>query len=51
MGLDLPLASLIGIVGKRKKFLTCKQEQSLSDYAQQELSNVIKKPPLDMQRL
>jgi hypothetical protein len=26
IGLDLPLASLIGIVGKRKKLLTCTQE-------------------------
>jgi hypothetical protein len=27
------------------------QEQSLSDYAQQDLSQVIKRSPLDMQRL
>jgi hypothetical protein len=26
IGLDLPLASLIGIAGKRKKLLTCTQE-------------------------
>jgi hypothetical protein len=26
VGLDLPLASLIGIAGKRKKLLTCTQE-------------------------
>jgi hypothetical protein len=26
IGLDLPLASLVGIVGKRKKLLTCTQE-------------------------
>jgi hypothetical protein len=26
IGLDLPLASLIGIVGERKKIVTCTQE-------------------------
>jgi hypothetical protein len=26
LGLDLPLSSLIGIPGKRKKILTCTQE-------------------------
>jgi hypothetical protein len=28
IGLDLPLASLVGIIGKRKKLLTCTQETS-----------------------
>jgi hypothetical protein len=26
IGLDLPLTTLIGIIGKRKQFLTCTQE-------------------------
>jgi hypothetical protein len=26
IGLDLPLTTLVGIIGKRKQFLTCTQE-------------------------
>jgi hypothetical protein len=55
IGLDFPLITLIGIAEKRKQFLTCTQEklqeQSLSDYTQQDLSKVTKRSPLDMQRL
>jgi hypothetical protein len=55
IGLDFPLTTLIGLTRKRKQFLTCTQEklqeQSLSDYAQQYLSRVTKRSPLDMQRL
>jgi hypothetical protein len=53
--LDFSLTTLIGIAEKRKQFLTYTQEkpqeQSLSDYAQQDLSKVTKRSPLDMQRL
>jgi hypothetical protein len=46
ISLDFPLTTLIGITGKRKQFLTCTlekpQEESLSDYAQQDLSKVTK---------
>jgi hypothetical protein len=53
--LNFPLTTLISITGKRKQFLTCTQEkpqeQSLRDYAQQDLSKVTKRSPLDMQRL
>jgi hypothetical protein len=42
IGLDLSLTTLIGIAGKRRKILTytqkIQQEQSLSDYAQQDLT-------------
>jgi hypothetical protein len=52
---NFPLITLIGIAGKRKQFLTYtqekSQEQNLSDYAQQVLSEVTKRSPLDMQRL
>jgi hypothetical protein len=55
IGLDFPLTTLIDIAEKRKQFLTCTQkkpqEQSLSDYALQDLSEVTKRSPLDMQRL
>jgi hypothetical protein len=55
IGLYFPLTTLVGISEKRKQFLTCTQEkpqeQSLSDYAQQDLSKVTKRSPLDMQRL
>jgi hypothetical protein len=55
IGLDFPLITLIGITEKRKQFLTYTQEkpqeQSLSDYSQQELSEVTKRSPLDMQGL
>jgi hypothetical protein len=47
IGLDLPLASLIGIIGKRKKLITYTQETtrpSLNDYTQQDLSIMIKRP-------
>jgi hypothetical protein len=51
----LPTDNPRRIAGKRKQFLTCTQEkpqeQSLSNYAQQDLSKVIKRSPLDMQRL
>jgi hypothetical protein len=53
IGLDFSLTTLIGITGKRKQLITCthrKQEQS-SDYAQQDLSEVIKRSSLDMERL
>jgi hypothetical protein len=52
IGLDFQLTTLIDIVRKRKQFLTCTQEkaqeQSLSDNAQQDLSKVTKRSPLDM---
>jgi hypothetical protein len=52
IGLDFPLTTLVGITEKRKQFLTCTQEkpqeQSLSDHAQQDLSKVTKRSPLDM---
>jgi hypothetical protein len=55
IGLDFPLTTLVDIIEKRKQFLTCTQEkpqeQSLSDYAQQDLSEVTKRSPLDMQRI
>jgi hypothetical protein len=43
LGLDLPLTAPVGVTGRRRKILTCtqikkQQEQSLSDYAQQDLS-------------
>jgi hypothetical protein len=53
IGLDFPLTTLIGIVGKRKQFLTCTQKTTtakFSDYAQQDLSKVTRRSPLDMQR-
>jgi hypothetical protein len=46
IGLDFPLITLVGIVSKRKQFLTCTQKisrASLSDYAQQDLSMTTKK--------
>jgi hypothetical protein len=52
IGLDLLKATLIGITIKRNKLLTCTQEitrAKLSDYTQQDLYTVIKRPPLDMQ--
>jgi hypothetical protein len=55
IGLDFPLITIISITEKRKQFLTCtkekSQEQSLSDYTQQDLSKVTKRSPLDKQRL
>jgi hypothetical protein len=49
------LTTLVGITGKRKQFFTCTQEkpqeQSLTDYAQQDLSEVTKRSLVDMQRL
>jgi hypothetical protein len=44
ISLDLPLAALVGVAGRRRKILTCIQinknnkSKSLSDYAQQDLS-------------
>jgi hypothetical protein len=32
IGLDLPLASLVGIIGKRKKLLTCTQETTRAKF-------------------
>jgi hypothetical protein len=47
--LDFPLTTLIGIAGKRKQFLTCTQRITRAkDYAQQDLSKVTKRSPLDM---
>jgi hypothetical protein len=55
IGLDFPLTILIGIARKRKQFLTCtqekQQEESLSNYAQQDLFKVTKRSPPDMQRV
>jgi hypothetical protein len=58
IGLDLPLTALVGIARKRRNKLTYTQInknnkiKSLSDYAQQDLSVVTRKPRiLDMQRL
>jgi hypothetical protein len=55
IGLDFPLTTLIGITGKTKQFLTCieekTKEQSLSNYTQQDISEVTKRSLLDMQRL
>jgi hypothetical protein len=55
IGLDFSLITLISIVEKMKQFLTCTQEkpqeQSSSDYAQQDLFKVTKRSPLDMHRL
>jgi Holliday junction resolvasome RuvABC ATP-dependent DNA helicase subunit len=55
IGVDFSLTTLIGITSKRKQFLTCTQKTTrvkieLNDYAQQDLSKVIKRSPLDMQR-
>jgi hypothetical protein len=56
IGLDLPLTVLISVAGRRRKILTCTQinknnkSKSLSDYAQQELSVVTRRPRiLDIQ--
>jgi hypothetical protein len=53
IGLDFPLTT--PITRKRKQFLTYTQEklqeQSMSDYAQQDLSKVTKRSPLDMHML
>jgi hypothetical protein len=56
IGLDLLLTALIGIAERRRKILTCIQinknnkSKSLSDYAQQDLSVVTRRPRiLDMQ--
>jgi hypothetical protein len=56
IGLDLPLPALIGVAEIRRKILTCTQidknnkSKSLSDYAQQDLSVVTRRPQiLDMQ--
>jgi hypothetical protein len=54
IGLDFPLVTLIDITGKRKQLLNCtqkKDEQSLSDYDQQDLSKLTKRSSLDMQML
>jgi hypothetical protein len=56
IGLDLPLPSLVGVDGRRRKILTYTQinknnkSKSLSDYAQQDLSVTTRRPQiLDMQ--
>jgi hypothetical protein len=54
LGLDLPLTTLIDITKKRKQQLSCTQETTrakLGNYVQQDLSMVIKRSPLDLQRL
>jgi hypothetical protein len=58
IGLDLPLTALVGVAKRNRKILTCTQinknhkSKSLSDYAQQDLSVMIRRPRiLDMQRL
>jgi hypothetical protein len=54
IGFNFPLITLVSIAGKRKQFLTYtekQKEQRLSDYAQQNISKVTKRSPLDMQRL
>jgi hypothetical protein len=59
IGLDLPLTALIDVARRKmRKILTCTQinknnkSKSLSDYAQQDLSVVIRMPQiLDMQRV
>jgi hypothetical protein len=49
-GLDLPLPILIRVAGRRRKILTCTQinkknkSKSLSDYAQQDLSVMTRRP-------
>jgi hypothetical protein len=52
--LDFPLITLDDITRKTKQFLTCTQkkpqEQSLSDYAQQDISKMMKRSPRDMQK-
>jgi hypothetical protein len=51
---DLSLATIISIARKRKKLSPAhrrQQEQSLRDYAQQDLSTVIQGPPIEMQWL
>jgi hypothetical protein len=51
IGLDLPKGTLVGIAEKRKKLLSCTQETiraKLEQLAQQDLSTVNKRPPLDM---
>jgi hypothetical protein len=54
--LDLPLSTLVGVTGRRRKILTCTQinknnkSKSLSGYAQQDLFVVTRRPRiLDMQ--
>jgi hypothetical protein len=52
--LDLPLATLINMTRKRKHCSPAhkrQQEQRLSDYAQQDISTVIRRSALDKQRL
>jgi hypothetical protein len=54
IGLDLPKGTLVGIAEKRKKLLSCTQETISAKHeqlAQQDLSTVNKRPPLDMQWL
>jgi hypothetical protein len=58
IGLNLPLTTLIGIVGRSRKIITYTQtnknnkSKSLSDYAQQDLSVAIRRPQiLDILRL
>jgi hypothetical protein len=56
LGLDLPLTTLLGVVERRRKILTCTQidknnkSKSLSDYTQQDLFVATRRPRiLDMQ--
>jgi hypothetical protein len=55
IGLDLPLPTLVDVIGRRRKILTCTQinknnkSKSLSDYAQQDLFVATRRPRiLDM---
>jgi hypothetical protein len=53
-GLDLPLATLIDIIRKRKQFLTCTHKTTrakLERLRLDDLSTVAIRSPLDMQRL
>jgi hypothetical protein len=50
LDLDFPLTTLVGITGKREQFSTCTQKTTRAklDYAEQDLSKVIKRSHLDM---
>jgi hypothetical protein len=53
--LDLPLASLVGIAGKRRKLLTCTQETTRAKLERLRSARLIRRDPeatkLDMHRL
>jgi hypothetical protein len=53
-GLYLPLASLVGVAGKRRKLLTCTQETTRAKLERLRSARLIQgdqRPPLDMLRL